>query len=289
MKFTVAILLALSSHAWAGWSVSTYNIRNFDRDMREGSTNIPLLQKILVDVKSDVMAFEEIVNEKAFKALMTSSLPGYKYEISECGGGGKQKIAIAWDPKVFTYKSKQEDLTFSFEDGTSLACGSLRPVFMVTLAKTDKSEFTFAGVHLKAGGSYDAMSRRWEQYAKLARLVQNFRGKNLILLGDFNTTGYTPKDDDYEKFEAMLSGAGLRTMSETIGCTNYWTGTLGNGLYQASVIDHIVLQDKLVGSVQGARIGAHCEKFACRPTSPQELGASFEEVSDHCPLQVTFK
>lgn len=287
-KVIFAFLLAASAQVWAGWSVSTYNIRNFDRDQREGRTNIPLLESIIKDVQSDVMAFEEVVNDKAFKTLMASALPGYRYELSSCGGGGKQKIAIAWNPKVFTYKSKFEDLSFSLEEDAE-ACGSLRPVFLVTLERKDGVEFTFAGVHLKAGGASNAMSRRWEQYEKLARLVKNFKGQNIILLGDFNSTGYSIKDDDYVRFESFLTAGSLRTMSETVGCTNYWTGSLGNGLYQASTIDHIVLQDKLVSGVERVRVGSHCEKFSCLPTNPKDLGATYGEVSDHCPVQVSFK
>ena len=281
-------MFTLSSHVWAGWTVSTYNIRNFDRDDRAGATNIPLLKTILQSVKSDVMAFEEIVNVKAFQVLMTSTLPGYKYEISNCGGGGEQHIAIAWNPQLFTFKSKTEDLSFSGLDETS-ACGSLRPLFMVTLERSDRVEYSFAGVHLKAGGDTNAMSRRWEQYGKLENLVKNFKGQNLLILGDFNTTGYTPKNNDYVKFTGFMNNAGMRTMSENLNCTNYWTGTLGNGLYEASVIDHVLVQDKLAGSVTASTVGSHCEKFACRPTKPSDLGASYQQVSDHCPLQVSFK
>ena len=162
-------------------------------------------------------------------------------------------------------------------------------MFMVTLVRNDKIEFTFAGVHLKAGGQSDAMSRRWEQYEKLHTMVSNFKGQNLIILGDFNTTGFTPKNDDFVKFSDLLTSSGLRTMSESLNCTNYWTGTLHNGKYEASVIDHIVLQDKLVGSVSGITVGSHCEKFACLPTSVQDLAATYQNVSDHCPVQVTFK
>ena len=286
MKFAFAFFLAVSSQAWAGWTVSTYNIRNFDRDQREGNTNIPLLQTIIKSVQSDVMAFEEVVNTKAFKSLMDSVLPGYKYEISTCGGGGKQNIAIAYNPKVFTFKSKAEDLSFSDSTGK---CGSLRPMFSVTLTGKDRKDYTFAGVHLKAGGRQDAMERRWEQYEKLESLMAKFKGDNIIILGDFNSTGYTPKDEDYTKFTSFLNNSGMRTMSENLGCTNYWTGTLGNGLYEASVIDHVVIQDKLTSQVSDVRVGSHCEKFACRPMAVNDLGATYQNVSDHCPVQVTFK
>jgi endonuclease/exonuclease/phosphatase family metal-dependent hydrolase len=286
MKFALSLLFAMSSQVWAGWTVSTYNVRNFDRDDRAGNTNIPLLQTIIKSVKSDVMAFNEIVNVKAFEQLVASTLPEYKYEISSCGGGGKQKIAIAWNPQVFTFKSKTEDLRFSDIKET---CGSLRPLFMVTLTSKNLMDYSFAGVHLKAGGQSNAMARRWEQYELLESFAKRFQGKNLIMLGDFNTTGYTPKNDDYVKFSDFMNGAGMRTLADNLGCTNYWPGTLNNGLYEASIIDHIVIQEKLASSVVSSRIGSHCEKFACRPTSPLDLGTSYKEVSDHCPLQVSFK
>lgn len=286
MKFAFLLLL-LSLPGWAKWSVSTYNIRNFDNDPSAGTTNLNELGKIIKEMQSDVMAFEEVINLKAFDTLIKKNLPGYAYEISECGGFGKQHLAVVYNPKTFDFVEQEEDLTFS---GSRDGCGSLRPLFLVTLKnKANKSNYTFAAAHLKAGGNDRAMAQRWQQYAKLEVIAKAFDQKNLILLGDLNTTGYNIKDKDFVKFEEFMNDSKMRTMTETIGCTNYWTGTLGGKEHQSSILDHIVIHDKNVSSVESVKVGSHCARTECRPSTPEELGLSYQSVSDHCPVQVTFK
>jgi endonuclease/exonuclease/phosphatase family metal-dependent hydrolase len=288
MKITLFCLLFVSTQVWAKWSVSTFNIRNFDKDPSAGQTNLAELQKVINFAKSDVMAFEEVVNVTAFKSLMAVTLPDYKYEISSCGGFGKQQLALAYDPKVFTWVSSAEDRTFSGPSAS--ACGSLRPLFLVTLEqKTTKKLFVFGVAHLKAGGDARAFSQRWDQYKKLKKIAATHETKDLILLGDFNTTGYNIKNEDYVQFEEFLSEGNLRTMSENVGCTSYWEGTDGGAEQESSILDHIVLQNKNAALVQDVIVGSHCAKMACRPATIAELGVTYQAVSDHCPVQVIFK
>ncbi|HXH31410.1 MAG TPA: endonuclease/exonuclease/phosphatase family protein [Bacteriovoracaceae bacterium] len=288
MKFSFLLILLLSSDVWAKWSVSTYNIRNFDNDRGAGRTNLEALGKILTGSKSDVMAFEEIVNVAAFDKLISTFLPGYQTELSSCGGFGKQNLAIAFNPNLFRLVSQTEDRTFSGSDNG--ACGSLRPVYLVTLEhKANRTMHTFALVHLKAGSDQRALGTRWQQYEGLKRLARKYDNQNLILLGDFNTTGYIHRDEDYTRFEAFMSSSKLRSTTENIGCTNYWSGNQGGDQYQPSILDHIVIQDKAISSVESITVGAHCAQQECRPARPAELGVSFEGVSDHCPLKVSFK
>lgn len=287
MKFSLLLILLLSFPGWAKWSVSTYNIRNFDRDPDAGQTDMKELAKIIKEIKSDVMVFEEIVNENAFASMISKNLSGYEYEISDCGGFGRQKLAVAYNPSTFSLVAHTEDLSFS---GSRDGCGSLRPVLLITLKHLEsKTNYTFGAVHLKAGGNDRAMSQRWQQYEKLEKLSAQYTRENLILVGDFNTTGYNIKNEDFERFEDFINGSRMRTTTEAIGCTNYWTGTLGGEEYESSILDHIVVQDKNYSSVENVKVAAHCARTECRPATPAELGASFESVSDHCPIKVTFK
>ena len=287
MKFFLLLILLLSSHVWAKWSVVTYNIRNFDKDTRAGGTDLLELSKILKSVQSDVMAFEEVVNAAAFDKLIKTNLAGYNYVMSKCGGFGRQHLAIAFNTRTFEYVHEVEDLSFT---GTNGKCGSLRPVYLVTLMeKATKKIYTFGVVHLKAGGSIKAMTQRWTQYQKLTNLVKFYADQNLVLLGDFNTTGYNIRNEDYQKFEELLSGSRLRALTEVIGCTNYWTGTSGGQEFEPSILDHVVLQDKNLRMVETVQVGAHCAIAQCRPATPQDLGRSFQAVSDHCPVQVVFR
>lgn len=286
MKTFVLFCLLLGSQAWAGWSVSSYNIRNFDHDRIAGQTNLTELGKTIKEFKSDVMTFIEVVNLEAFQSVVKQNLPEYEVAHSKCGGGGRQKLAIAYNAKIFTFLGQVEDATFS---GSSEGCGSLRPVLIVNLQnKTTKQKFFFAAIHLKAGGAAEAMQQRWTQYELLEKLAKKYKSEKLILLGDFNTTGYNIKNEDFTKFEKFLSSSALHTMSENLGCTSYWEGTLGNGRHQSSILDHIVLNDDLRANVKDVFLGSHCAKLDCKDATPEELGTSYQTVSDHCPIQVTF-
>jgi endonuclease/exonuclease/phosphatase family metal-dependent hydrolase len=287
MKFALLLLL-LTFQGWAKWSVSTYNIRNFDRDPGAGQTDSIELAKIIKEMKSDVMVFQEVVNREAFETLIQGALPDHKYVLSSCGGFGRQLLAVVYDAKTFEFIQQTEDLSFS--GSTSGKCGSLRPVFLVELLeKATKKKFTFGAVHLKAGSTLRAMEQRWQQYLKLESLAQQHQAKNLILLGDFNTTGFIHHDQDFEKFDSLLDASSLVSMSQDIGCTNYWEGTQGGEAHQPSILDHIVLQDKAAKSVESIKLGAHCVKHSCLPKAPEELGRSYQSVSDHCPVKVTFR
>src|SRR5690606_2372010 len=135
--------------------------------------------------------------------------------------------------------------------GSRNSCGSLRPVFLVTLKNLEeKKDYVFGLVHLKAGGNQRAFSQRWEQYERLGRLAQKYENSNLILLGDFNTTGYNIQDEDFVRFNECMNDASLQTTSRNIGCTNYWSGTSGRGEFISSILDHIVLQDKNIPRVK---------------------------------------
>lgn len=286
MKFAF-LFLFLSIPVWAKWSVSTYNIRNFDRDPGAGQTDVVALGKIIKNLRSDVFSFQEVVNTSAFDSLIKTYLPRYQYKISSCGGFGKQKLAIVYNPSTFDYVKHSEDLSFSDVSGK---CGSLRPVFLVTLReKASKKLYTFGAVHLKAGGATRAMERRWKQYIQLEKLSALFTQSELVLLGDFNTTGYSIRNEDFSKFENFLSSSELHTVSEELNCTDYWTGLQGGPLHQPSVLDHIVIKSETHAKVLSVTVGGHCAKVNCRPATPKDLGPIYQSVSDHCPVQVTFK
>lgn len=286
MKFLWILLLLVSYPSFAKWSLTTYNIRNFDRDFEAGATNIAELRKIVLSVKSEVMAFEEVVNVPAFEKVIKDTLPGYGIAKSSCGGRGEQHLALAYEKLAFDFVSQEEDMSFS---GSDSGCGSLRPVLLVTLKeKKTKKNFTFALVHLKAGGDSRAFRIRWEQYKKLTKLSQRVKNSELIMLGDFNTTGYNIRNEDFHQFEDFLNATDFRTAAESIQCSNYWAGD-ERPEYEPSILDHIVMGSDLYKTVEKVRVGAHCAALSCLRALPKELGVSYESVSDHCPVQVDFK
>lgn len=289
MKILLLASLLLSAQVWAGMSVSSYNIRNFDRDPDAGPTNIAELTKTIKAAKSDIMTFIEVVNFDAFKTVIQSSLPGYGIVSSTCGGFGKQKLAVVYNSQMFNFVSMVEDLSYT-GGATATTCGSLRPLMLVTLEqKLTKKIFTVAAVHLKAGGDEAAMRKRWMQYELLKKTIAQYKAKNLILMGDFNTTGWNIRDQDFTQFNQVLSVTGMRTSGEKLPCTAYWEGTPDDGVDQSSVLDHIIVSSDMARSVSDIQFGAHCAKLMCRDASPADLGVSYQAVSDHCPIRMVFR
>jgi endonuclease/exonuclease/phosphatase family metal-dependent hydrolase len=133
------------------------------------------------------------------------------------------------------------------------------------------------------------MQQRWPQYDLIGKLVQKFKSTPLVLLGDFNTTGYNIKNEDFTKFDDLLTESSLYTVAEKLACTSYWAGTLGNGQHQSSILDHIIVKHDQVANMTDIELGSHCAKLACKDATPEELGLSYQVVSDHCPIRVSFK
>ena len=287
MKLFFFLTLLIVPKVWAGLSFTSYNIRNFDRDQVAGQTNLTELGKTIQEFKSDVMTFIEVVNLDAFQSVIKQNLPDYQIANSKCGGAGKQKLAIVFNTKLFNFVGQLEDLTFS---GGNDVCAGLRPVLIVTLEhKISKEKYLFAAVHLKAGGAEQAMQQRWTQYELLVKLAKKYNSEKLVMMGDFNTTGYNIKDQDFTKFEKFLTSSQLFSTSEELSCTSYWEGTLGTGRHQSSILDHIVLNDEMRAEIKNVVVGSHCAKMKCKDSTPEELGVSYLAVSDHCPIKVTLK
>jgi len=283
----ILLISLLFTHlSFASWKLTSYNIRNFDNDPGQGRTNLKILAALLKEQNSDVFGFQEIVNKSAFDKLIKDVLPTFDYKTSICGGGGSQKLALAFNPKKFKFLSTNENLKFSDLDVGE--CGSLRPLFTVSLQSIETQKiYQFHLVHLKAGSSAAAMATRWQQY-KMLKDIMSKSSESDIFLGDFNTTGYILNDKDFDRFQQVLSSTDFRTSAEQTQCTNFWEGPKNSKEFQPSILDHIVVKDSVFKSIQSVNVAAHCQKVSCRPVKSSELGASYEEVSDHCPVQVEF-
>lgn len=283
---TLAILLSLSVNAFADWSAVTYNIRNFEKKI--GMTDTKLLGSQLKELNSDVFAFVEVANKVAFKDLMKNNLPQHQHLVSSCGGAGNQYLAVAYNPNTFKFISYAEDMKFTMS-GSSMACGSLRPAFIVALEhKETKKIYNFIVGHLKAGGDSKAFKQRWQQYLLLKDVLSVYQDKNYVLMGDLNTTGFNIKDEDGQKFMDLLSDSSSYSVSETLECTSYWDGADQDPALVSSILDHIIVSNSQKSSIKKIELGSHCAKMDCKAGLPSELGDTYAKVSDHCPIKVTF-
>ena len=293
-KLTLLVCLFVIN-SYASLKITSFNIRNFDKK-GEGTDKVELV-KILQDLQSDVIAVEEIYNNSSFENLVRKNLPDYKLVLSRCGGGGQQNLGFLYnDQKVELVKSVEDSKISDPEDiMAQYGCGSLRPAMLGFFKdRNSKKEFVAIAVHLKAGSGSKNYAKRWKQYNYITKMIRSLRlanNKDVIVIGDFNTTGYDKRDQDYTKFVQMLSSSGTSTASDQVACTSYWGGKDHNdGIEEPSVLDHIVYTKSFMGmKLRSVSIGTHCQVADCKETYNSVLGRSYEAVSDHCPLSAHFE
>lgn len=294
-KAIIFLVVLLSSSVFADIKIATYNIRNFD--VKHSKTNKAELKKILVNLKADIIAAQEIVNISSFKSFIKKEFPNYKVITSKCGGGGKQKLAFVYHSRKFKVSSYGEDNRFSDPGSVTgrFGCGRLRPAFVAFFkeVKTNR-EFVLIDVHLKAGGAESSYEVRSVQYDLVAKLVEELRladHKNIMVMGDFNSTGYVDSDTDYSNFRDMLSTTGFNTTAKDLNCTSYWSGQdRRDGIEESSILDHIIFPKRFLGMKNiSVELHSHCKKVKCRDTSYKMLGESYQSVSDHCPVAINIR
>lgn len=289
MKLIGFILLAFSLNAFGKIKLTTFNVENYHSFL---GTNEALLFKAIESQNADLIAVQEIVDATGFKSFITKKFPNYRVILSSCGGGGNQKLGFVYDKRVL----KLEELEFDrrFEDVKEGKCGSLRPAVIGRFRHyKERKIYTAIVVHLKAGSNDSSMRKRRTQFKYLADLANRCvaRGdKNIVIMGDFNTTGFIARNTDYEYFSDLLNKIDGTTNSENLNCTSYWEGEdHTDDLQEPSILDHIVVVGDLQSRVTNREVGGHCKKARCNRASSRELGDFYKQVSDHCPVGVTIE
>lgn len=298
IKMKVALLLGsllstLTLHA--AITLGAYNIRNFDYDERYRiRTNKSELTTILKNLKADVLSVEEVVNTSEFNTFITSKLPGYKAAISECGGAHGQHLGFIYNSATIDLLSFNEDLSVS-EPGQAGGCNSgSRPLAIALFQiKSTKQKFYGITAHLKSGSQADSILKREKQFQIIKNIVKELKSKtgvaDFYIAGDLNTTEYISRGVDYKMLTKLVSELGMVDLSQNLGCSAYWWGGTDDGKEEPSLLDHLIVTPGLRKNSNEAQVHAHCKKVSCRQATLQELGISYESVSDHCPQTATIQ
>lgn len=300
---TFLIIFSLSFKALFALDFTSYNIRVFEPNMVKGYevTDLGELGKIIDRMDSEFISVQEIRNKQAFKKFINKNYRHYEVILANCGGTGKQHVGFVYDKRVFRNVSSYEDMRFSDiprranikGSQRNLGCGSLRSVLVGRFQYKPTGRYFYAlGVHLKAGGTTSSMQRRWVQYDLLVKLVRELTSskiKDLVVMGDFNTTGYMEENEDYDKFMSMLRKAKLKEMSEEAQCSAYWNKDRNEYRYP-NKLDHVIATAGFLKKYPvHSQTFSHCKKVSCDIVTETKLGTSYEKVSDHCPVNVSFK
>lgn len=302
MKLTFKVLLLLFSISFAIFAdevaplklkVVSYNLRNFDYDVRLGShTDKELLAQTLKTIAADLYAFQEVVNKPEFTTFAEKAFPNFNFIVSNCGGFGRQSLAFLYNPEVLELLSYKEDERLS----RSTSCGQgLRPA-LIAHFKLRASNLTFFAInnHLKAGGGYLSEATRKDQYDLLSQIITELGGpkdENFILLGDFNTTSFLQNSAGNENFLKFLDDNTLKDQSTPIGCTSFWRPVQNVNNFVPSILDHIMISTPLMNQFKKAlsKTHAHCEALKCKEATLEKMGDTFKNISDHCPIATTLE
>lgn len=292
MKLAVTLLSLMTSlSVQAAITIGAYNIRNFDYDERYRiRTNKTELSTMLKNLRADVLSVEEINNSAEFINFISQRLPGYKAVISQCGGEHGQHLGFIYNTATIDMLSFNEDLAVGMGGCNS---GSRPLAIGLFQIKSTKQRFFGLTAHLKSGSNPDSLNKRLNQFELIKKLVKDLRAStgvaDFYLAGDLNTTEYMSRGTDYKMLTKVVAELGAINLTHGVGCSAYWWGGTDDGIETPSLLDHIIATPGLVKNSARPAVHGHCQKVACRQVPMGDLGISYGEVSDHCPLTATIQ
>lgn len=304
LNFLPVLLLStlLSLSAQASFKLATYNIRNFDYDERSRVfTNKQHLVKTIKNLDADFIGVQEINKTRAFDEMIQRNFLGrYKTVFTECGGAHDQRLGFVYDRAKFDLVEFKQDLRtvkpnqqqqrnnrgrFDCRDGSRpLAVGHFRE-------KATNRHIITISLHLKSGGRESSIKKRFRQIKIINKLINEKRAQgfeHFIVLGDFNTTEYNKKGAGRDRFVNAVNQMRLKDHASNLKCTAYWWGGRDDKTQYPSSLDHILVSSSLQSSkTRSAELHGHCARLRCGATRESQMGISFDEVSDHCPIALT--
>nr|WP_255216312.1 endonuclease/exonuclease/phosphatase family protein [Pseudenhygromyxa sp. WMMC2535] len=273
--------------------VVSWNLENFRGDPQHH--DLARMHAVVDELDADVLALQEVKDPKALAAL----LPGWRVAVSERGGSGHQRVAVAWRPE------RIEGLGEAIEHAELSLGGRVRPgLSMYLRGRGGGPDFWLTVVHLKAMPT--GIDQRREQWPTLVALSEALakrpipagagdgrggdRDRDQIVLGDFNSTGApgAGPGEEHRELDAALAAAGLRRIENAGGCSAYYDGQRRDAWKEPSEIDLVWVRELGESLGLGARVhpGTHCAAHGCRDFRSTEAYPvrDYESVSDHCPV-----
>lgn len=282
--------------------IATWNLRNFPLDERPDIpdlgyarlTNICDLEKVLGGLDAGIVAFQEVNDTRRFPPILQrAGGPDQEWRVLFARNGGRfgQRVAVAWDNLRFKLTHDPISLDeLAVEEGA-------RPGLAVHLASlADDLDLTVVSVHLEA--TPRAWPRRERQLEALegaiSRLVVAFDDQDVVVLGDFNSSGWLDGTADEERARAdqILVASGLRRIVNATGCTDYWEGSGGrDGVFVPAKLDHVYLRGLADATGLQSRSWLHCQRLGCGDlvSRPGAEDGTFFDVSDHCPVTLDLR
>ncbi|HEU4407586.1 MAG TPA: endonuclease/exonuclease/phosphatase family protein [Polyangiaceae bacterium] len=254
--------------------VATFNIENYPKSSRQEAGAFEAIR----GVEASAIGVQEIVEPEAFAEAARRRLgPAWRFVHAE--GGPKQRVGVLFDGGALELVS-----THTYRETEAVYPGA-KPTFEARLRPKPSVSFFGAGagevlrlmvVHLKAQGDGVDLRRAQLKALRPVFAAAMGSGERVVLLGDFNATD----DSDRDELAALAAATGATWASRELPCTSYWARPDG---CRGSALDHVFTW------AEPRRIAAEgpCESEGCSPGSRCPIFR--EEVSDHCPVAVDLR
>lgn len=287
----LALSIFFTCQVFGSVTVGTYNIRNFDYDDRsQTATNKEQLVRIILKMKTDLLAVQEINDTYTFASMIKRNLGDqYQAMLTECGGTHDQRLGFVINTEKFKVLDFAEDLRTTLvhrQQQSSCHRGS-RPLAIIKLQhRQSKKKLAAISVHLKSGNRGNSIQKRYLQIKEIQKVKKELNQagyKNIIVMGDFNTTEYYHTTQYRRKFQDHIDQMGMLNATGNLACTSYWWGNQDDGKQYPSHLDHILISSG-ISSKTAPKVYGHCQKLSCRAAAESRMDVSFDEVSDHCPI-----
>jgi endonuclease/exonuclease/phosphatase family metal-dependent hydrolase len=278
--------------------IASWNVRNFPLDERPQDedlgysrrTNICDFEAAFGGLDADLYGLQEVNDIRRFQPILRRACGERSMDVRYSAGGGRhgQHLAIAWDNSILELVGNPIEIPeLVLEPG-------MRPAFAgyFRSLRTGGVNFTVVVVHLESGP--DNFGDRRRQNRELATWLDRWVGEvgdaDVIVLGDFNTTG-SPRgglEGELQSVDAILGRAGLERLDNPLGCTSYWEGRGDrDGIQVPSLLDHVFVGGFGTDAIsRPLEAWLHCSRFRCEDLISRvgEEDGTFWDVSDHCPL-----
>lgn len=262
--------------------VGTYNIEQFGNKGKK--TDIDRLVTIIGEADPDVLAVQEIQNERSLRDLakrLSRGQRSYRVALSDCGGRSEMKVGVLYDENRTKVKATNEYPELDPNKKGQCSAGE-RPGLGVNFDDGEKKPFWLLVVHLIARGDREMFEKRKEQWKKAHAIAKTLgaSGTPVAILGDTNSTGWLDDKFDERTFiEDEAKAAGKVVATRGLACSEYWQPDPSK--LEVSLLDHVVAPPGLVNE-RSVEVHSFCKELRCKSTSEKPI--DFENVSDHCPV-----
>lgn len=269
-------------------ALATFNIRMFP----EPSTNHARLAELIAEVDADILAVQEIRDEDALnEVLRSASLQSgrdYRLSLATCGGSANIATGLVYDVSRVELVGLRQFKEHHEDDRGD--CAKKRRAALLGIFEAQGQTVAVLSVHMQHGHlpeQYEARKRQWAGVVRILQEAAERHEARAVALGDFNSTGYADEPREERAFiEKTIQDAGLHLATEGIACTEYWRPYGEDGIYQPSILDHIVVTDAAWSTPEPLGL---CAQLACQPAGPEQKPADYHTVSDHCPIRITLE